>query len=213
MSSEASTTTAAPTVPARTGRRSLKNRTHHWTRWLHVYTSMIALVVVLFFGITGITLNHPSWTFGDKTTTSRVAGTLPAGWHSQPVDFLAVTEYVRTTYGVSAAVSAYGTTGTDGTVSFRGPGYASDLRFSTADGTFDLTTVQQGFVGVMNDLHKGSDTSGAWKWVIDVSAGFLVVISLTGIGMQLFLRKRRTRALLFAAGGLMATVVFIYLTV
>ena len=65
----------------------------------------------------------------------------------------------------------------------------------------------------MNDLHKGRDTSAAWKWVIDVSAGFLVVISLTGIGMQLFLRKRRTRALLFAAGGLIATVVFIYLTV
>ncbi len=37
-----------------------KRNTHRWARWIHVYTSMVALVVVLFFGITGITLNHPS---------------------------------------------------------------------------------------------------------------------------------------------------------
>ena len=32
-------------------------------RWLHVYLSMISLAVVLFFSVTGITLNHPDWFF------------------------------------------------------------------------------------------------------------------------------------------------------
>ena len=36
-------------------------------RWIHVYTSMISLLIVLFFGLTGITLNHPKWTFGQVT--------------------------------------------------------------------------------------------------------------------------------------------------
>lgn len=204
--------TAARTLPERQGRRSRKNSAHRWTRWVHVYTSMIAFVVVLFFGITGLTLNHPSWTFGDDPTSTTATGTLPAGWNVQPVDFLAVTEYVRTTYGVNEPVSTYGVSGQDGSVSFRGPGYGADLRFSTADGSFTLTVEEQGFVGVMNDLHKGRDTTSSWKWVIDVSAVFLVVVALTGIGLQLFLKKRRTRALLVAAGGLVLTIVFMFLT-
>ena len=50
----------------------------------------------------------------------------------------------------------------------------------------------------MNDLHKGRDASSSWSWVIDASAILLVVVSLTGLGIQLFRRKRRTRALVVA---------------
>ncbi len=42
----------------------VKRETHRWARLIHVYTSMIALLVVLFFAVTGLTLNHPEWTFG-----------------------------------------------------------------------------------------------------------------------------------------------------
>ncbi|MEZ5343088.1 MAG: hypothetical protein R2706_17095 [Acidimicrobiales bacterium] len=34
----------------RSRKRSRSNRTHAITRWLHVYTSMVALFLVLFFG-------------------------------------------------------------------------------------------------------------------------------------------------------------------
>ena len=49
-----------------TGRRR-KQATSRWVRWIHVYTSMISLLIVLFFGLTGITLNHPKWIFGQVT--------------------------------------------------------------------------------------------------------------------------------------------------
>lgn len=196
------------TLPPRSGRRSPKNAAHRWTRWVHVYTSMVAFVVVLFFGLTGITLNHPQWTFGDPVKETSVSGVLPAGWDQSPPDYLAVTEHIRRTYGVSAPVSAYGVSGSDGSISFRGPGYAADLSFRTTDGTFELNVEQQGVIGVLNDLHKGRDTNGQWRWVIDVAGAFLVVVALTGIGLQLFLRKRRTRALLVALAGLAITVGF-----
>lgn len=200
------------TLPERTSKRSPKNATHRWTRWLHVYTSMLSFLVVLFFGLTGITLNHPQWTFGDPVKETTVTGTLPSGWDQTPPDYLAVTEHIRRTYGVTAPVSAYGTSGQDGSVSFRGPGYAADLSFRTTDGTFQLKVEQQGFIGVLNDLHKGRDTNGQWKWVIDVAGGFLVLVALTGISLQLFLRKRRTRALLVAAAGLAITIGFMLYT-
>ena len=55
-----------------------------------------------------------------------------------------------------------------------------------------------GFVAVINDLHKGRDSDSSWNWVIDASALFLVLVALTGLGIQLFQKKRRRRALTFA---------------
>lgn len=175
---------------------------------------MICLLIVLFFGITGITLNHPSWTFGDAATRETFTGTLPTGFTADDgdVDFLAVTEYVRTTHDVKGAVEDYGTTGNDGTVSFKAPGYAADLFFTVDTGEYDVTIEQEGFVAVMNDLHKGRYADSSWKWLIDLSGGLLVVISLTGLGIQFFLKKRRTRAFIAAGVGGLVTVVMIVLT-
>jgi len=196
-------------LAALAGRRRTA-KTNRWMRWLHVYTSMISLIIVLFFGITGLTLNHPSWTLGDQTDRSTYTGDLPQGFVTdQGVDFLTVSEFVRDKYDVSGEVSDHSLAGNEGTISYKAPGYAADLFFKVDTGTYELVIEQQGFVGVMNDLHKGRDAPGSWKWVIDLSAGLLVLVSVTGLGIQLFQRKRRTRALVFAAGGLVVTILLV----
>lgn len=199
-------------TPGRSG--AAGRTTHRWARTLHVYTSMIALLVVLFFGITGITLNHPDLTFGDEVSVTTVEGTFPFDVTTDDgaVDFLAVAEYVRAEYDVKGAVDDYDITAGDGSIAFKDPGYAADLFFDVDDSTYELTVTQQGFVAVMNDLHKGRDAGSTWRWVIDVSAGFLVAISLTGLVMQFFLRRRRRSALTLAAVGAVATVVLIVIT-
>lgn len=202
----------APAVAA--SGRSSKAGGQLWTRRLHVYSSMIALVLVLFFGLTGITLNHPDWTFGDDPLTSTASGILPDGWSSadDTVDFLAVTEFIRAEYDVSGAVADYGVTGDEAFVTFKGPGYAADLTVDTSDGTFDLVVEELGWVAVVNDLHKGRDTDSSWNWAIDISAGFLVAISLTGLLLQLYLKRRRTAALVTAGVGALVTVVLVLVT-
>ena len=199
-----------PRVRASVGRRRSAT-TNRWMRWLHVYTSMISLIVVLFFGITGLTLNHPSWTLGDATDRTTYTGTLPTGFQvNGTVDFLTVSEFVRSKYSVSGEVSGHDLAGNEGSISYRAPGYAADLSFKVDSAADQLVVEQQGFVGVMNDLHKGRDAPGSWKWVIDISAGLLVLVAVTGLGIQVFQRKRRTRALLFAAGGLVLTIVLLF---
>jgi hypothetical protein len=47
--------------------RPLRLRIHSALRWLHIYTSMVSLVAVLFFALTGVTLNHPDWLASDST--------------------------------------------------------------------------------------------------------------------------------------------------
>ncbi len=189
-----------------------KRRVHSWLRFAHVYTSMISLLIVLFFGITGITLNHPSWTFGDETTISTYAGTLPENAAStDEAEFLLASEYVRTEYNVGGEVADFSLADGEGSITYKGPGYGADLFFDTETGDYSLTVQEQGWVGVMNDLHKGRDTSTLWRWVIDLSAGLLVAVALTGLGVQFFLRKRRFSALTWSAIGATVSVILIWL--
>lgn len=200
--------------PSGSKRRSAKAATHRWARWLHVYTSMIALIIVLFFGITGITLNHPSWTFGDSASNEISGGTLQVDplLEDGSVNWLPIAESIRAEYDVTGEVNDFGVNAGKGSILFTNPGYSATLFFDTQTGVFELTVHQEGFVAVMNDLHKGRDSGSGWAWVIDVSAGFLVAISLTGLTMQLFLRKRRRSAFISVAIGGVISVAAIWLT-
>jgi hypothetical protein len=57
-------------------RHRLSLRIVKLARWLHIYVSMIGLAAVLFFSVTGITLNHPDWFFGEQARSTRAEGTI-----------------------------------------------------------------------------------------------------------------------------------------
>jgi uncharacterized protein len=59
------------------------------------------------------------------------------------------------------------------------------------DGSYRLTISYQGTVGVLNDLHRGHDAGRSWAWLIDVSGIFLVLLSLTGVGLLFYLKEVR----------------------
>ncbi len=65
-----------------------------------------------------------------------------------------------------------------------------------------------GIIAVINDLHKGRDTGKAWSWVIDFSAIFMIVISVTGLILLVFLKKKRTNGLLWLVIGGAVTLLF-----
>ncbi|MEF2277940.1 PepSY-associated TM helix domain-containing protein [Deinococcus sp. YIM 134068] len=195
--------------------RSLRARTHVWLRWLHTYTSMISLLVVLFFSLTGITLNHPDWAFGGAETRREVTGTLPAGWiRGEEVNWLLVAEELRAQQGVKGRAGDTRVDGEEASLSFRAPGYSADAFIETATGRYTLNVEAQGAVAVLNDLHRGRDSGGAWAWLIDVSGVFLTVVSLTGLGILLYLRKTRVKALaaMLAAGALVVVLARLAIT-
>ena len=63
----------------------------------------------------------------------------------------------------------------------------------------------------MNALHQGREAGSVWRLIIDVSGVVLVVIALTGLGIQLFMKKRRFTALTWSVVGAVATVVLIWM--
>jgi hypothetical protein len=191
-------------------------------RWLHIYLSMFGLAVVLFFSVTGLTLNHPDW-FGEPERRVSAQGRMAPEWlrldgpvpvgssaggadESWQVAKLEVVEYLRKTHGVRGTVAEFRADEKECTVTFKGPGYAADAFIDRESGRYDLTETIHGFVAVINDLHKGRDTGKAWSAVIDASAIALTVISLSGLVLLFYLKRKRIPGLLVVAGGTAAVV-------
>lgn len=183
-------------------------RLPQWARWLHTYVSLLGFAALVFFSVTGITLNHAGWWEG-VVTEREVDGVfdtevLPGS--DGPVRALAVVEWLRAHEGLRGAVAEFGDYGDEIVVSFQGPGYAADVSVDRATGAYELLETRRGAVAIANDLHKGRHSGPAWSWLIDATAVVLTLAGLTGIWLLLYLRKIRWQGLATAGVGTLLVV-------
>ena len=173
-------------------------------RWLHLYLSVVSFAIVLFFAVTGLTLNHADW-FEEASQTNDYTGHLTSAWvtgtDTVTVDKLSIVEYLRSTHRIRGVVSDVRIDEREVSISFRGPGYSADAFVARPAGTYRLTETSMGLVAVLNDLHKGRDTGRGWAWVIDVAAVFMTLVSVTGLLLLLVLKKRRVSGLWWLLAG------------
>jgi hypothetical protein len=172
------------------------------SRWLHIYLSMASFAILLFFAVTGLTLNHAEW-FAKQQSTVQVQGVVETGWllpGRDPAKFDLV-EYFRARKGIQGAVADFRVDELECDISFKGPGYAADAVIERSSGQYRLTITRMGLVAVLNDLHKGRDTGPVWGKVIDLSAVLMTFVSLTGMVLIFFLYKRRLSGLLVLGSG------------
>jgi hypothetical protein len=190
-----------------------KKLTARYSRWLHIYLSMFSFVIVLFFSVTGITLNHLEWFDESVERENKINGTIPANWvnamDTSQIKKLEIVELLRKQYAIRGYVSDFLIQEDQCLVSFRGPGYSADAFINRQDGVMQLTELKLGAIAIFNDLHKGRDSGNAWKWVIDLSAAFLILVSLSGLVMLFFLKKKRVNGLLIALiGGIVCYLIY-----
>ena len=136
-------------------RRRLAIRLAALMRWLHIYLSMFGLAAVLFFSVTGLTLNHPDWFFGEAERRVQAEGRMDPSWlhldapaarpraesdPSRQVAKLEVVEHLRKAHGdPRGRWPSSGSTSCECLVTFKGPGYAADAFIDRATGRYDLT--------------------------------------------------------------------------
>ena len=161
---------------------------------------MVSFAVVLFFAVTGLTLNHAEF-FQGTPRTARYEGVVANSLLGAQPDKLGIVEFLRSSHGIKGAVADFRIEDDQVEVSFKGPGYQADTFIQRGSGKYELVEVRSGFVAVMNDLHKGRDTGTKWAWVIDVSAVLLVLVSLSGLVLIWFVYKRRVSGLILAVAG------------
>jgi uncharacterized protein len=177
-------------------------------RWLHLYLSVMSFALVLFFAVTGLTLNHADW-FDDASKANEFTGHLNPAWvkgtDTITVDKLAIVEHLRSAHRIRGAVGDVRIDDRQVSISFRGPGYTADAFVDRPAGTYQLTETSMGLVAVLNDLHKGRDTGRGWAWVIDIAAVFMTLVSVTGLLLLLVLKKRRISGIWWLVAGAVAS--------
>lgn len=176
------------------------------SRWLHIYLSMVSFAIVLFFSVTGLTLNHPTWFGGDKQVETKYKGKLNVKWVNNPdttkIAKLEIVEFLRKTHNAKGFVSEIRIDDSEVSVTLKGPAYSCDAFIDRESGTYEVSEIRMGLVAVMNDLHKGRDSGSGWSWVIDVSAVFLILVSLSGLILLCFIKKKRVAGFITGVIGL-----------
>jgi hypothetical protein len=182
---------------------------------------MFSLAVLLFFSVTGITLNHPDWFFNGTPRRVQTEGRIDLKWlhvnapapssrdefdHTHELARLEIVEYLRKVHHIRGALEEIKADERECTVTFKGPGYAADAFIDRETGRYQLTETLHGFIAIINDLHKGRDTGPAWSIVIDLSALLMTIVSATGLVLLLFLKRRRFPGLLIGLIGMAAAV-------
>lgn len=184
-----------------THRRSiLLVRVARVARTLHIYLTMLAFLMMLFFAVTGFVLNHED-SFTQWGSSHRdVHGTIAVASLAGP-DRLQVVEALRSSFGAVGAVSTFDVDTSAIHVEMKGPGRQVDAEINRRTGETNVSIEMKGIAVRLDDLHRGKDSGRAWSLIIDASALLLLIGSLTGIIMWFTLPRRRKLGVLSLATG------------
>lgn len=188
-----------------------RRRLPWWMRWLHTYASMIAFGATLFFAVTGLTLNHADWFESGEPTVRALDGKLDAEVLRGEPDKLVIAETLRRVHRLRGTVTEFAVEDDECFVLWKGPGYSADVTIERATGSYHLEETRRGVMAILDDLHKGRDSGRTWSWVIDVSAVLLTLLSVTGLWLLFYLKKRRRAGLVVGfVGGMVVTMCYVF---
>jgi hypothetical protein len=170
-------------------------------RTIHIYLTMSAFLLMMFFAVTGVVLNHEDWIAGQtvtRDTTATIAPALLAG-----PDKLMIVEHLRSDFGAIGAVATFDVDPTSLHIEMKGPGRHTEADIDRRNGQLTLKVERRGLLMRFDDLHRGKDTGIAWRWVLDLSAALLFLGSLSGILIWWALPRRRKWGVAALIGGTM----------
>lgn len=173
-------------------------------RVIHSYSSMLVLVLLLFFAITGITLNHPDLLYskaGQLSSQQVLSLPEPLRYNSLPESepqqaqiAAQFRDWLSTEHQVKASVFSYMFEPDDMVLEldFKRPaGYATVI-VDFAANTAELELEFNGYLALLNDLHKGRNAGTSWIVLIDVTAIACIIFALTGFWLILKQPSRRS---------------------
>jgi hypothetical protein len=179
----------------------------HWALLAHVYVSMAGFTLALLFGVSGLTLNHQDFGLSEPRIARSV---IKLDKHLvDKGDQATLEECLREKLGIRSPSTDYHDDSDQIQITFAAPAARTVVTINRADGEAEVESESRGWLGKLDDLHKGLDTGKVWFWTIDVAALLLVISSFTGIVTMLSLRARRRTGFTVCALG-MLTVILVY---
>jgi uncharacterized protein len=179
-------------------------------RMLHAYLSAFAFLALMFFAITGITLNHPEWfpTSGGEVPPSTVRlppETVRAALAAKDPP-RALAQAVAENAKVSGAYHSGDLIDQDALLRWEGVRGSSEAEVNLATGEAKITGQRAPTFTLLGDLHKAKNSGAPWKWVIDLSGAIIAALSIIGYVLFFSLRFRLRTSLILTALSLAALV-------
>lgn len=160
-----------------------KGKFYNLFRKIHWISSAICLAGVLFFTVTGITLNHasvfeanPSNRIESFTVTTDDIARLNQS-QQRIIDALALTEQYT---GLSSPKSIEDND-TEFFFDFPFPGGYKTVTIDTQASHIEVVHASNGLIAILNDLHKGRHANLMWIIFIDACSVLILLFCLSGL--------------------------------
>lgn len=201
------TTIPAKRIPAKKRKKpkSKLARSQRWVRPLHAYSSMLMLFILLFFTITGLTLNNRQWLPTPKMAET-VELSLPKQFsiaeQTEP-NAQQVWAWLQDNQSLSGGELSVEWLADESLLllDVKRPGGYTTVEVLFDDALVIYENQNLGWMAIVNDLHMGRYSGKAWSWFIDITAIVILLFTLTGLWLVLFNSKRRNRTLTLSGVG------------
>jgi hypothetical protein len=173
-----------------------------WSRTIHIYLSIALFVILVFFSITGITLNHAELFTAEPEITEFTVDALPQlplDSEGLIADSPELASFLLNEFGIDRAKASLTHDAHLILVDYRGPGASAFIEIDQADQKAFGEKSNYGFIAMLNDLHKARETDVLWKWLLDVSSIILIFFSVVGFVLLLPNKYRFKRVAAYTA--------------
>ncbi|TWX66103.1 PepSY-associated TM helix domain-containing protein [Colwellia sp. C1TZA3] len=188
-----------------------------FARLIHVYVSMALLTLLLFFSVTGITLNHPEW-FSDhqaqvmeKELTIESIGALAiTNDNISNAQQKVIMKKIEKALSISLLNVKPELMSGELFYSIKQAGENASIAVDLTTGDVYYQQTHYGWWAMLNDLHKGRNTSNFWGWIIDLSSLLFIIFAITGFILAMPQKRFRRTLLLSLTSTMLAIISIIY---
>jgi hypothetical protein len=191
-------------------------KTLNIARLIHVYVSMALLTLLLFFSVTGITLNHPEWfsshqaqVIEKEVTIERISDLTIATDNINEQQQRIITSEIEQKFSVSLLKIEPEVMSGELFYSIKKAGKNTTIAVDVETGEAFYEQTHYGWWAVLNDLHKGRNTSNFWGWIIDLSSVLFIVFAISGFILAMP-QKRFRRTLTLSLASTILTLISIF---
>ncbi|QJU60450.1 hypothetical protein HL653_04235 [Sphingomonas sp. AP4-R1] len=174
-----------------------------WLKQLHTWhwiSAAVSLIGMFLFALTGVTLNHAASIPAHPQVVQK-SGTLPLSL----LRLLKATPAEGAPMPAPVAQAVAGQVGLDPSgragewsddevyVAMPRPGGDAWVSVNRASGAISSEVTRQGWISLLNDLHKGRNTGLGWRLFIDAFAAAALLFTGTGLLLLQFHAKHRKK--------------------
>jgi hypothetical protein len=162
----------------------INKNTLSFSRLIHIYVSMALLTLLLFFSVTGITLNHPEWFSENSATVEEkeliIDFILIKNPPLSPQQIVHVSESIEQKLSISLSNAVIESSEDELFYSIKKAGINTAITLDLTSGELFFEHTDYGWWALMNDLHKGRNTSAFWGWIIDITSALCIIFAISG---------------------------------